>query len=238
MPRTGRPPKLTEVIGRVPIFNDDGDAVGMADQTRLEAIVADIRVGLNAERACDRHDVKRQTLKAWEAIAHDVRKRAAQQPDEDIECTEYELACVDFSDALHAAELEWHSGMELLLQDLSQGGRKVDVITVEEKGGEVVKSTTKTSYTLPDADVIKWRLKHRFPAEYADRVQIEGTGEDGAIKVDIGARADAIADALEHVLAEAADDDKPKLAHPIIPGETEPIVGGAGTPRRKHDDEP
>lgn len=212
MARTGRPPILDETIGtRAVLHPETGEVVDTAPLTRQEQIVDDIRVGLNAERACARAGIDRDTLKDWERTASGVRARQAQLPDgePEPELTAKERLCVDFSAALHTAELEWQANMELLLQDLSQGGRRITVTTIEHKAGEDVKTTTKTSHTLPDANVIKWRLTRRFPDQYADRLQVEGTGEDGAIPVEV--RAKSLGDSLRVFLEAQAEQGEPPV---------------------------
>ncbi len=64
---------------------------------------------------------------------------------------------------------------------------------------------------VDNAPELQWRLSRRFPAEYVERVQVEGTGEGGAIPIDV--RADAVGDALAQWLTAkqphepGADDD-------------------------------
>lgn len=210
MARTGRPPILDEVIGSRAVFDPTTkEVVGTEPLTRLEQIVGDVRVGLNAERASKRAGIHRDTFDDWERTAAAVRKRQAQlavdQPDPELTPKE-RLAC-EFSDAVHDAEIEWQLQSEMLLQDLAQGGRRVVITTVVEKDGQIIKQETKTSYTLPDAEVIKWRLKHRFPGEYADRLQVEGTGEDGAIPVEV--RAQSLGESLAAFLEARAEQGEP-----------------------------
>lgn len=204
MPRTGRPPKLDEIIGTKLVKNAAGD-VEQAPITRIEQIVADIRVGLNAERACARAHIDRDTLKDWERTASQVRTGLAQGTIAPSKLTTKQQRCVEFSAALHDAELEWELQANLLLQGLAQGGRKLEVVTTRVRSDGKVETTTKTETTEPDKDVLKWRLMRRFPDIYTERVVIEGTGEDGAIPVEVRAR--SLAEAVERLAAGVVDAD-------------------------------
>lgn len=205
MPRTGRPPKLNDIVAQRPILDDHKQPTGQfAPMTRLDQIVADIRVGMNAERACARAGIDAETLKHKERQACELRKAVLDAGDVGYELTDLEGDLLDFSAALHDAELEWQLRSEMLLEQHSQGGVEITETTVVLKNGKPTETRTKTTTTLPDPKLITWRLKHRFPELYQERVQITGV-DDGPVKVDLGARADAIADALEEVIRQRSD---------------------------------
>lgn len=203
MARTGRPSKLSDVIATRPVIDPTtkqptGETVPV---TRTEQIVGDIRIGSNVERACRRAGITKQTFYDWERQASELRERIASS-DTEIALTEKQATLLDFSDSLHDAEMAWHLQMEMNLQGLAQGGLQVvEVHTTTGKDGEVeVRTVTKT--LPPDKQVLFWRLKHKFPGEYRETVEISGTGEGGAVSLEL--RADAVGDALAQFLASKA----------------------------------
>lgn len=206
MARTGRPTKLSDVIGQRAVIDPTSkQPTGQTvDVTRTEQIVGDIRIGLTAHRAAKRAGIHRQTLDAWEQEAADLRQRLATRPDDypPLELTAKQADLLEFSDAIHRAELEWQVQCEMLLQQGSQGGGQIVETHETFKDGKLVESRTVTKTLAPDHRVTQWRLKHRLPTEYVERVQIEGTGEGGAIPLDV--RADAVGDALAQWLAAKA----------------------------------
>lgn len=205
MPRTGRPPKLDEIIGSKLVKRDAGtpnERVESVPITRLEQIVGDIRVGLNAERAARRAGIHRDTLNDWERTAASARTALAQGTKDESHLTKKETLALDFSDALHDAEIEWELQANMLLQSLGQGGMPVVTTTVKRDAEGQTVTTTKTEHTLPDRDVLKWRLRHRFPDRYTERVIVEGTGDEGVIPIEV--RAASLAESIAKLAAQEA----------------------------------
>lgn len=212
MPRTGRPPKLDEIIGTKLVKRDpgtDNERVESVPVTRIEQIVGDIRVGLNAERAAARAGIHRDTQKDWEHTASAARAALAQGLKTIDDLTEKESSCLDFSDALHDAEIEWELQANMLLQGLAQGGQVLEIVTTKRSADGKETTTTRRETTLPDRDVLKWRLRHRFPERYTERVLVEGTGDDGAIPIAV--RAASLAETLAQL---ALQDDEPREPDP------------------------
>lgn len=189
MARQGRPPKHDDIIGQRPVIDPatKQPIPGRTEQiTRTQQIVGDIRVGLNAERAAKRAGLSRETLHAWEQIACEVRARLANAPEGGtVDITDRESDLLSFSDALHAAELEWQTQMELVLQGAAQGGTEVVERLEVKKGDRIVETRTTTKTLPPDLATVRWRLKHRFPDQYSERVIVTGEGDDGAIPVEV-----------------------------------------------------
>jgi hypothetical protein len=199
--RTGRPIKLTDVVAQRAVIDPTTKQPTGETQpvTRTEQIVGDIRIGLTAHRAAKRAGIHRDTLDDWERQAVAVRE-AIERLDGQMTLTAKEAELLDFSDALHKAELEYQVQCEMLLQQAAQGGLVVTETTETYGPDGTVTSTRTTRKTLPpDPKVTQWRVARRFPADYVERVQIEGTGDGGAIPLAV--RAEAVGDALAQWLA-------------------------------------
>lgn len=203
MARTGRPSKLTDVIDTRPVLDPTTkQPTGQRhDVTRVEQIVGDIRIGLTAHRAAKRAGIVRETLDAWEREAHELRARIANTPDDStIPLTDKQSTILDFSDAIHRAELEYQAQSEMLLQQAAQGGHEVvERYETFDETGALVSRREVVKVQAPDPKVVQWRLSRRFPAEYVERVQIEGTGEGGAIPLEV--RAVEVGEALAQFVA-------------------------------------
>lgn len=210
MPRTGRPPKLDEIIGTRLVKRNPGtpdEHVEAVPLSRIDQIVGDIKVGLNAERAAARAGIRRETQKEWENTASAARTALAQGTRTEDELTDKERSCLSFSNTLHDAEIEWELQSNMLLQGLAQGGQVLEVITTRVEPNGKTTTTTRRESTLPDPKVLMWRLQHRFPDRYTQKVVVAGAGEDGAIPVEV--RAANIAAAVAALAARGDEEPDP-----------------------------
>lgn len=226
MPRTGRPSKITSSIER---RQPDGTTQTL---TVGEAIEADCRtLGMRAERAAARAGINKDTFHEWEKVAGRAREALARGDRVDA----HARRCLDFSDRIFAAEVDWQARMEAAAEQLARGGvlqeTTTNVVKVNEAGEEVERSTrTQTAHTLPDGQMIRWRLERRLPAEFREHVLVEGAGEGGAIPVEV--RAAALGEALAaYQVAQARIRDEPPLPSPEpAPGPCELCGAPAGGP--------
>lgn len=207
MARTGRPTKINEVIATRPILDPetreptgDVEEITVADQ-----IIADVRAGMYAERAARRAGIATSTFYDWEKIGRETRRRLDLGETTLSSLRVKERRCLEFSEALEVAEAEWETRKIADLERLARGGvvQEEVVVKVDADGNELERRTKRTA-SLPDKDVIRWQLRHRLPAVYTDRVQVEGTGEDGAI--DVRVRAENLAGALREHLERTGSD--------------------------------
>lgn len=202
----GRPPKLDLIVDRVPVIDPEskqptGDLRGV---TMIEKLTGDLRVGMPVHRAAKRAGITSETFYQWEKSAGRARTVLANDPDAEI--SDYDRLCIVFSDAVDQAELEWEARQNTELERLARGGiEQVETVVKVQRDPATGQETelerrTKTTRTLPDANVLLTRLKLRFPKEYAERHVLAGDSESGAIPVEI--RVAALADAAQRFAAE------------------------------------
>lgn len=203
MARTGRPSKINDVVAERPVLDENGDPTGdVVEITVADQIVADVRAGLYAERAARRAGIHTSTFYEWEKVGRESRRRIEAGQTTLSQLRVYERRCLDFSEAVAQAEAEWEARANVDLERLARG--QIAVVETTEKvdaDGRVLERRTKTSHTLPDAAVLRWRLERRFPDRYGHRTLVEGTGDDGAIPVELRAKqlGEALREHLERV---------------------------------------
>lgn len=199
---TGRPPGRPSPIDAVVAYReDDGTPITVADR-----IVASIRAGNYFEPAVLAAGVVKDTAYEWLKVAGRTRLRARGRPLDELDppVTPHERRCVEFSDAVDAAQGLWEVGANTTLEQLGRGGLKV--VTVTEKhdaAGKLLEKSTKTETLAPNAQVIEWRLTRRHPDRYGHRIDVDGTF-DGKITFTVEERAANLADGLADFLAGAA----------------------------------
>jgi hypothetical protein len=197
----GRPPKLELVVDRVPVIDPEtkqptGD---MRPVTMIEKLTGDLRVGMPVHRAAKRAGITSETFYQWEKSAG--RARTVLASNDDAEISDYDRLCIAFSDAVDQAELEWEARQNTELERLARGGiEQIETVVKVDTAGQEIERRTKTTRTLPDANVLLTRLKLRFPKEYAERHVLAGDTESGAIPVEV--RVAALAEAAQRFAAE------------------------------------
>lgn len=203
----GRPSKIDAVIGTRPGENGGPDVeITVADRI-VELLVA----GNYLEGAAAGAGVHKDTVYHWLKTGAQVKLRAGAGSIDDIVASEFERRCAEFSDAVAEAEGRYESSANLTLERLARGGVPLVTETVErgpapvhpqtggptydsdgrEVLGPILKSSTRSSSTLPDAQVIEWRLTRRFRQRYAERVELTGA-EGGPVVLSHGEKASAV----------------------------------------------
>lgn len=190
MARTGRPSKINDVIAERPVVDENGDPTGdIVEITVADQIISDVRAGLYAERAARRAGIATSTFYDWEKRGREARRQIDAGQTTLSQLRVNERRCLEFSEAVEQAEAEWEARANVDLERLSRGGVAIVETTVKVgPDGNVLEERTKTSHTLPDAATIEWRLERRFPDRYGRRTKIEGTGEGGAVPVELRAK--------------------------------------------------
>lgn len=191
----GRPPKLDAIVNTRAVLDDDGHPTGdRAPVTLIEQITNDLRAGMPVHRAAKRAGITSETFYSWEKSAGRARTMVASGQVAASRLKAYDRKCIEFSDRVNDAELEWELRQNVELERVARGGivQTSTVVKVDANGVELERRTT-TSTTLPDPHVLLARLKLRFPKSYSDRVVVAGDTESGAIPIEV--RAASLADA-------------------------------------------
>lgn len=166
----GRPSPIDAVVGH----RQDGTNITVADQ-----IVNARLAGAYIEHAAANAGITKETVYEWLRVAGRLRIRAKGRPLAELDLTDHERRCLEFSDAVAEAEAQWLVNQQANLEALGRGGIPV-VTVIEERGpdladgspGPLLKRKTTTKHTLPDATVIMWRLERAFPEQFGRRIEV------------------------------------------------------------------
>lgn len=160
----GHPSPLSRIIGQ----REDGTTVTVADQ-----IINARRAGAYIEHAAANAGITKETVYEWLRVAGRARIRAKGRPVTELDLTDHERECLGFSDAVAEAEGQWLVNQVATLESLARGGvQQVTTIIETDSQQQVVKSTTRTTHTLPNAAVIMWRLERAFPQQFGRRIEV------------------------------------------------------------------
>ena len=173
-PGAGRPPiKMTEVVARVP----DGQG-GSREVSRLDRVREVYRVCGFDKDAAARCGVNTDTYRGWLRDGNRLRADllAGRIKARDLKVGDKERILL--AETVEQAEVEGRLLMLGLAEQLSRGGIKVTHTTIKEVGGQPTERTVREEQTLPDGQMIRWRLERRYPAEFGVR-RVELTGEGG-----------------------------------------------------------
>lgn len=183
--RPGRPSKLDAVVAE-----RDGQPV-----TASDAILDRLRVGAYREEAARSVGVSKVTLYNW--LLNGARHRQRLLAGDRL--TAEQRRYVAFLNAVEEAEAQAMLTDWSRLAQLGAGGIPQVTTTVTEKvvrepdaQGRIVErvvernTSTKTSHTLPDAQVLMWRLERRWPRyfgrrpdeELVDRQEVDAAVDD------------------------------------------------------------
>lgn len=158
----GRPSPIDSTIG-----DENGVPITVADR-----IVRGLRLGNYFEQAAAAAGVHRETAYGWLRVAGKARIRARGRSIDDLALTDHERRCVEFSDAVAAAEAQWEVGTLARLEQLGRGGLTRTHETIRyDADGNLIDRTVRTETLPPNAQVLEWRLTRRFPERYGQRVE-------------------------------------------------------------------
>lgn len=162
----GRPSNITTVVAHDPNTG--------ADITVADRIVNGLRAGAYFEQCAAAAGVHKETAYGWLRIAGQARIRAKGAGLDSIDLTDHEQACVAFSDSVAEAEAGWELGALATLERLGRGDIEQTTVIVEaDAQGIVLKRSTRTTRTLPDARVLLWRLERKHRDRYGRPADLE-----------------------------------------------------------------
>lgn len=195
----GRPSLIDNIIGH----DDTGQPITVADR-----IVAGLRAGSYLEPAIAATGVGKVTVYEWIKLAGRVRIRSNGEPLDTLDLTAHERRCCEFLNAVEEAEGIYEIGALTSLERLARGGLVLRTVTRKYDGdgptATCVERTEREETLAPNAQVIQWRLSRRFPARYAQRIDIDMAGGLGPQLSDED-RAGELVTALDAYLEGVAD---------------------------------
>jgi hypothetical protein len=165
---TGRPSLIDAVVG----CDDEGNAITVADR-----IVAALCAGNYFEQATAAAGIHKETAYGWLRLAAQIQIRAKGRTLEDLQLSDHERRCVEFSDAVVRAEARWEASALDTLEQLGRGGVTATHETLKyDAAGNLIERTVRTETLPPNAQVIEWRLTRRFPQRYGQHVEVVDGG--------------------------------------------------------------
>lgn len=206
--KLGRPSDMNKVVAIRTVTDDNGRNPRQVDVTVRDQLLETLRFSANVEHACARAGLAKVSFYKWlrtgARASRDLLSGARTTEDLD----EFEAECLEF---LHATDRADSEAKLLLLgpaHQLARGGQEVVTTTVRQyvkDGQQVQETTTRTERRQPDGAMLRWLLSKRFPAEFTDRVLVDGeVAVSGRIELAEAERAASLADSLEQWL-EAQD---------------------------------
>jgi hypothetical protein len=187
----GQPSAIDAIVG-------ERDGV---PQTVADVIIEQVVQCQYWQDACALAGVDIETANGWLRNAGKIKIRAKGRSIEDLDLTEHEVHCWHFSAAVTKARALACQSMLMQLDALGRGGLLQEVVSVVDEEGEAKKTTTTTRYTLPDKQVLEWRLTRLFPEKFMERIEV--TQQVG--KVSDADRAEGLVEALSSYLEGVED---------------------------------
>lgn len=171
----GRPTDLDKVVGQREENTPSG--VRVVDVTVADRIIAAVRAGNYLETAASSAGVAPNTVRQWLRDGQQTLRTPGRR-------TRYQALAAEFSEAFVRAQGESEAEDVAQLARLARGGLRLVTVTERtDAKGEVVK-TVKTEDTLPDAQVLEWRLERRFRERWGRQIEVTGAG-GGPMQVDV-----------------------------------------------------
>lgn len=195
----GRPPKLNTIVL---VRDRDGKKEKV---TAAQRVIEAVRIGAYIESAAAVAGISKRTIYEWLKVGAQAVDLVERQGRTLRSLTQHQRDCMEFSHAVAEAEAMAEVDDVAELAAIGRGGRKITTTTVKRNAdGEVLEHVTKTETTLPNPQVLEWRLERRHPEKYG-RTRVEVSGPDGeAIPVEV--RVNALVAALrQHQGQEAID---------------------------------
>ena len=193
----------------------DGEQVPV---TYMDRIVEAIGLGGFLHDAAARVGVTVETLRDWRrqgnAALADVlagRKRRSH-------LTKRQRQYAELAQRMETAEAEARLRLLGIGQQLAQGGAQtvetIERVVEPDRGPRrVIERTTKTSTTLPDARMVTWLLSHRWPGDFAGRVELTGPA-GGPVQVDTRPALDRLRHAIEKARQPPTNGSEPQPSAP------------------------
>lgn len=192
----GRPADLDRPLGT--ITTDDGERT----VTVSERIVASLRAGNYLEPSAAAAGVSKAVVYNWLKTAGYANKR---YEGDRTRMTPFEERCCRFLDAIDEAQGIWEVGALTQLERLARGGIEIKKTTTKYNSDGTVERTETIEHTLPDKQVLEWRLERRHEDRWGRKLRIEET----PATLPVADHADALINSLDDYLAGVADASRP-----------------------------
>jgi hypothetical protein len=213
-PGAGAVPKnLDDVIGYRQAT--DGSQVPV---TYMDRIVEAISLGGFLHDAAARVGVTVETLRDWRRQGNKALADVLAGRKRRSHFTKRERQYAELAQRMETAEAEARLRLLGIGQQLAQGGAElvetIEKVVEPDRGPRrVVERTTRTSHSLPDARMVTWLLSHRWPADFAGRVELTGPA-GGPVQVDTRPALDRLRQAVEKARQPTPNGHEPQPTAP------------------------
>jgi hypothetical protein len=161
---------------------DDGTIV-REPVTVIDRVEEALRQNGFIHDAAGRSGLAVETLRQWRAkgVRANADILAGRRRRADLDT--HERRCAELATRMERAEADARLSLLAVTSALARGGLEV-VHTTEKQnaGGDVLEKVVRTSRSLPDSHAATWLLAHRYPADFAGRVEVTGP-DRGPIEV-------------------------------------------------------
>ncbi len=152
--------------------------------TVADQIISALRSGNYLEPAAAAAGVDSETVYGWLKVAGRARLRAKGRSLDEIEMTDHERKCLEFSGSVLHAWGIYETAANVLLTQLERGGLETtststkQVLTERVIDGELktvwtdVERYVRVTVLPPDPKVLMWRLERRFQERYGNKVDV------------------------------------------------------------------
>lgn len=163
------------------------------------------RVGITVETL---RDWRKQGVKAARDVANGHRRRS--------ELRKHEIEYAELAARLERAESDARLQLLAVGRNLALGGietrKTVRRRTIPRRGqAAVIEETEETAATLPDGAMVRWLLSHRWPEDFAGRVELTGP-HGGPMQVDTTPALEKLRDILNQT---AENNTKTPIETPV-----------------------
>lgn len=174
------------------------DLAGGASKTVAEFIVDQIRAGVDPATAAGTVGVTPTEFMAWMREGSLVRSRLETGADWTTDFTAEQQDCAAFSDAVVRAVSTHLSRLQIISEQIARGGVEKRITRTKTVNGLVTELHETVERTLPDGDMIKWKLEKLAPAVYGAKATLNVNVAD---MTDTDAVADVVARRMSEIAA-------------------------------------
>lgn len=189
------------------------DQAGGANKTVADFVVEQIRAGVDPATAAGTVGVTPGEFTAWMREGILVRSRLDSGSVWETDFTTEQQDCCVFSDAVVRAVSTHLSRLQIISEQIARGGVERRITRTKTVNGAVTEVHETLEKSLPDGDMIKWKLEKLAPAVYGPKatlnVNVADMTDTDAVADVVARRMGEIAAGLRARAIEAAARDTP-----------------------------
>jgi hypothetical protein len=205
-PAQPAPPIRPTITGLVPSDQTPGRSITVG-----AFIVEQINAGVDPVNAAGAAGVTPAELLSWMREGTMGVSRLNAGADWRKDFTREQQDCVVFADATIRARSAHIARLAVIAEQAARGGLKRRTVRTKRIGGQVVEEHTTEETTLPDLDMVRWKLEKLEPQVYGSKASLSITVQDmtdtDAVADTVGARMREIAERMRAAAIEATSSE-------------------------------